>query len=98
MSTLSPGHAFGPLLLAHLDIAENLFHLLPGGLGAHLRRRVERIADPDPRDTGNRALHELVEDRFLDQRARRAGTKLTLVECEERKAFKRLIEKIVVGI
>ena len=41
-------------------------------------------------------LHELVVDRSLDQRARRAGADLALVEGEHGEAFERLVEEVVV--
>ena len=44
------------------------------------------------------ALHELVVDRLLDERAARAGADLALVEREHRKAFERLVEELVVGL
>ena len=47
----------------------------------------------DPRD---RPLHEAIVDFFVNQRARRAGADLALVEGEHREAFERLVEKIIV--
>ena len=43
-----------------------------------------------------RALHELVVDRLLDQRAAGTGADLALVEREHHEAFDRPVEEIVV--
>ena len=59
---------------------------------------VERVALLDLLGPGDRALHEPVVDRFLHQRAARAGADLALVEREHGKAFERLVEEVVVGV
>ena len=57
---------------------------------------IERIALLDRGDAIQRALHEPVVDRFVDQRPARAGADLALVEREHDKAFDRLVEEIVI--
>ena len=47
-------------------------------------------------DARDGALHELVVDRLLHQRAARAGADLALVEREHREALERLVEELVV--
>ncbi len=54
---------------------------------------VERVALLDRGDPLQAALHELVVDRLLDQRPRRAGADLALVEREQHEALDRLVEE-----
>ncbi len=82
--------------LADIDIAQDLVELVLRRLRADLDRRVERIALADRGDARHGALDEAVEDRLMDQGARRAGTDLALVEGEQSKAFERLVEEGIV--
>jgi hypothetical protein len=43
-------------------------------------------------------LHELVEDGFLNQDARRAGADLAFIEAEQREPFQRLTQELVIFI
>jgi hypothetical protein len=90
MGPRTAGRALRPLLLADLDIADEFGQLIFGCPGSHLGLRIARVADLDLCNAGDRAVHELLEDRFLDERARRTWADLTLVEGEEGKAFQRL--------
>ena len=91
-----PVSTFAPSCLADVDIGEDLLQLLVRGLRADHRRRIERIALLDRLDALQRPFHEPVVDRFLDQRAARAGADLALVEREHGEAFDRLVEEVVV--
>ncbi|KIU01531.1 carR, partial [Staphylococcus aureus] len=93
---LAAGEALGPLLLADVDVAEDLLELLRGGLRADHRRRVEGRALRDRLDALHGALDEAVVDRLVHERPARAGADLALVEGEHREAFERLVEEVVV--
>src|SRR3546814_3473244 len=77
----------------YIDIAQDLVELVLRRLRADLDRGVERIALADRGDARHGALDEAIEDRLMDQRARRAGADLALVEREQREAFERLVEE-----
>ena len=98
MCARAAGQALRAFLLADVDIGQDLLHLLVRGLGADHGGHVERVALLDRLDALDGALHELVVDRFLDQRARGAGADFALVEGEQREAFERLVEKVVVVV
>ena len=72
--------------------------MVGGGLRADHGGHVERVALLDLLHAGDGALHELVVDRFLHQRAARAGADLALIEREHREAFERLVEELIVRI
>src|ERR1022692_1243046 len=95
-SALASGHARRAFLLAVVDVTQDLLELRARGLWAHHGRRIKRIAHFDLFDPSDRALHETVEDGLLDQRARGARADFTFVEGEEREAFERLVEVVVV--
>ena len=90
------GEHLGAFLLAEVEVGQDLGQLLLGGLRAEHRRRVERVALLDRRHTAEDALHETVIDRFVDDRARRAGADLALVEREQHHALDGLVEEIIV--
>ena len=94
---LAAGQHLGALLLADVDVGQDLLELVVGGLradhawrgraGCPARRFFTRSIGP---------LHELVVDRLLHERARRAGADLALVEGEHGEALERLVEEVVV--
>ena len=84
------------LVDADLDVVGDLLELVRRDLRADLRRRVERVALADRRDPLEAAAHELVVDRLLDQRPRRAGADLALVERVQDEPFDGLVEELVV--
>src|ERR1700722_378774 len=98
MSLLAADSAACALALANLDVFQNLLQLIARCLSAHHGGRIERIANFDLAYASDRAFQEFVEDGFLNQSARRASADFALVECEESKAFERLIEVIIVSI
>src|SRR5690554_5689974 len=80
------------LLLSEIDIGENLFKLLLTRLCSHHALGIERVEMLDGLHPLEHALHEFFVDRFLNERARRAGADLALVEREEDEALNRFIE------
>ena len=85
-------------LLAEFEVGHDLGHLHLRGLCAHHRFGIERVALLDGLDALQGTFHELVVDRFLNQRARRAGAHLALVEGKQHQAFDGFVEEVVVGI
>ena len=59
---------FGAFFPADGQVGLDLLHLLHRRLRAHHAVGVQRAALLDGLDAGQHALHELVVDRFLDQR------------------------------
>ncbi|MCY1200129.1 hypothetical protein D9M72_115550 [compost metagenome] len=94
---LAAGEALRAFLAAQVDVRQDLLQLFGGRLRADHGAGVERMALADRGHALECALHEAVVDRFLDQRARRAGADLALVQREHGKAFQRLVEEGVVG-
>src|SRR5271165_126668 len=93
---LAADQDFGAFLLADVDVGENLLQLLGRSLSANHHCGIERVALNNRIDALQRALHEAVVDRLLDERAARTGADLALVEREHDKAFDRLVEEVVV--
>jgi hypothetical protein len=93
---LAADEHFRALFAADVEVRKDLLELLARRLRADHRAGIERISLLDRFDAFERALHELVVDRLFDQRARRAGAHLALVEREHHEAFDRLIEEVVV--
>ena len=85
-----------PLLLADIDVGEDLLQLVVGCLRTDHRAVVERVALLYLADTGDRLLHEAIVDLFMHQRAARSGADLALVQREHGEAFERLVEEIIV--
>ena len=96
MARLPPVKNLRAFLLADIDVGEDLLELLARSLRAQHRVRRERIALIDRLYARQNLLHEPVVDRFLNQRARRAGADFALVEREQDEAFNRFIEERVV--
>ena len=90
------GQHFCALLLAQIQIRQNLGELLLARLRAHHAVGVQRVGVLDRGDALERALHELVIDAFLNQRAARAGADFALIEGEQHQSFDRLVEERVV--
>ena len=86
----------GAFLLAQIEVGQDLGQLLIGGLSANHGVAVERVALNDGSHAFQDTFHELVINRFLDQRARWAGADLTLVEGEQHQAFDRLVQETIV--
>jgi hypothetical protein len=84
------------LLLADVDVAQDLLELIVGRLGADLGVGVERIAGDEAAGARHRQLEELAVDLLVDQRARRARAHLALVEREHAEALERLLPEVVV--
>ena len=93
---MPPVSTLRAFLLADVDVGQDLLELIVRRLSADLRAHVERIALLDLLDALDRALHEPIVDRLLDQRALRARAHLALVEREHREAFERLVEEVIV--
>ena len=96
LSRCATDQAFGAFLLAEFQVGLDLGHLFLRALGAHHGVGVERAALLDGGDASQHAFDELVVDRFLDQRAARAGTHFALVEGEQHHAFDGLVEEAVI--
>ncbi|EAQ00328.1 carR [Janibacter sp. HTCC2649] len=94
---VATGEDLGALLLADVEVAEDLLVLVVARLGADHDVGVERVAHGDGVDPGDGLLHELVIDRLLHEGTRGAGADLALVEREHREALERLVEERVVG-
>ena len=93
---LAADQHLGPFVGTDLEVGQDLVLLRLAGLRPDHCRHVARIALFDGFHTGYGALDEGLVDVFLDQRARRAGADLALVEGEQHKALDRLVEKGVV--
>ena len=93
---LSAGQAFRAFLTADVEIAEDLVHLLGGGLRAHHGVGVERMPLLDGFHPLDRPIHEPVIAGLLNQRPRRTGADFTLVEGKHGEAFQGLVEEVVV--
>ena len=78
-------------LLADVDVRQDLLELVVRRLGADHRLGVERVALLDRADPLDAVAEQLVVDRPLDERARRARADLALVQREEREALERLV-------
>ena len=87
---------FSAFLLAQVEVGHDLGQLFLGSLRAHHGVGIERAAHLDRRHARQAALHELVVDRFLDQRTARAGADLALVEGEQHQALDCLVQEAVV--
>ena len=88
--------SFGAFALADLDVRQDLFQLIVGGLGTDHGLGVQRVALPYRLGADRGQLEELVVDVGLDQAARRARADLALVEGEHREALERLVLEVVV--
>src|SRR5215475_539233 len=83
-------------LAADVDIRKDLFELLVRRLRADHGGWVERVTLNDRLDTLERALHELVVNRFMDERPAWAGANLALIESQHHKSLNRLVEEIII--
>src|SRR5690606_26348718 len=79
---LSTGEQFRAALLADVDVTEDLLQLIVRRLRADHRGQVERVALDDLADAVEAVGEESVVDRTLDERARRAGADLALIQRE----------------
>src|SRR5690606_20002259 len=95
---LAADQAAGAFLPTQLDIGENFFQLLAGSLRADHGAHIERAALLDFGYTLDSSFDELVVDGLLDQRTRRAGTDLALIQCKQRKTLQALVEILVIGV
>ena len=96
LGTSAAGKDLRALLLADVDIGEDLRQLLAGGLRADHGVGLARIALLDRSNPLERPLHEAVIDVRMDQCPARAGADLALVQREHDEAFNHLVEEIVV--
>ncbi|MPL73764.1 hypothetical protein SDC9_19570 [bioreactor metagenome] len=86
----------GAFLAADLQVGQDLVLLFLARLGADHGLHQARVALLDRLDPGDGALDEGLVDVFLDQRARRAGADLALIEGKQNEAFDRLVEEGVI--
>ena len=84
--------------MTNVDVAQDFFQLLAGGLRADHGVAFKRTGLLDGRDALEGTLHEAIVDAFLNQRAAGTGADFALVEREHDKAFDGLVEEIVVFI
>ena len=89
------GEHLRALLLADVEVGQDLLELVVGRLRADHRVGVERVALLDRLGALDRVAEELVVDRALDQRPGRAGADLALVEREHREALEGLVVEVV---
>ncbi len=92
------GEDLRAFLLSDLHVGEDLVELLLGCLGADHGVGIQRIATLDRLDLLHHHFHEGLEDRFLNQCARRAGADLTLVEEGQHQAFGSLFDECRLSI
>ncbi len=98
LDAVAAGADRGAFLLADVDVGQDLLELVVAGLRADLRVGVQRVALLDLRGALGGVGDEVVVDAGLDQRPRRAGANLALVEREHREPFQRLVvEGVAVG-
>src|SRR6516165_8064821 len=87
----------GSFAPADLHVGADLLQLLGGYLRADHGLGVQRVALLDLGDPGQRARHELLEDVLGDERARRAGADLALVERVQHQALDGLVQELIVS-
>ena len=79
---LAAGDELGPLLLAEVDVAEDLVELLLRDLRALLGRRVERVAELAALGLLGQPLDELLVDLLLDEQPAAGRAALAAVEVD----------------
>ena len=94
---LATGDDPGALLRADVDVGQDLLELVVAGLRPDHGRGVERVALHDGLDPLGGGGEERLVDRLLDERTRRAGAHLALVEREHREALEGLVVESVLA-
>src|SRR5450631_1028539 len=94
--TGAAGQDLCTLLPADVDVGKDLLELLARRLRADHGGGIQRVTLDDRLDALERALHEPVVDRFMDQRPAWTGADLALVEGEHHEAFDRLVEEVII--
>ncbi len=79
---LAAGHQLGALLLAELDVVEDLVELLLRDLGALLGLGIERVADHAALGLFGQPLDEFVVDLLLDEQPAAGRAALAAVEVD----------------
>ena len=87
------GEDLRAFLLGDFHVGKDLVELLLGRLGADHGVGIQRVAALDRLDLLHHHFHEGLEDRFLNQRTRRAGADLALVEEGQYQTFSGFLDE-----
>ncbi|EJZ06057.1 hypothetical protein MFORT_28624 [Mycolicibacterium fortuitum subsp. fortuitum DSM 46621 = ATCC 6841 = JCM 6387] len=92
---LTAGDQLGAFGFPDLDVGQDLLQLIVGGLRTDHRLGVQRVALTHGLGADGGQFQELVVDVCLDQRPRRAGAHLTLVQGEHGEPFQGFVLEVI---